>query len=106
MDKWPAAKLSDDPERLMAAFESIPAWREDPEVRRIFEQDMQGLKDSEKLVMLLPAGKSCHLEAGVAWGLGKECILIGEQKEAETLYLIFGAVYPTVDAFIAGLRSS
>ena len=53
--------------------------------------------------MLLPAGKSCHVEAGVAYGLGKKCILIGEQKEAESLYLIFNEVYATENDFLKTL---
>ena len=50
--------------------------------------------------MLQPTGKSCHIEAGVAYGLGKRCILIGEQKEAESLYLIFSESYDTVNEFL------
>ena len=39
--------------------------------------------------MLQPTGKSCHIEAGVAYGLGKRCILIGEQKEARKFIFNF-----------------
>jgi len=53
--------------------------------------------------MLLPAGKSAHIEAGIAYGMGKKCILIGEQKEAESLYLIFDKYYSTIDAFIESI---
>jgi|GEM_PF-3631094 len=35
--------------------------------------------------------------------LVKTCILIGEQKEAESLYLIFDEFYKTVDEFIESL---
>ena len=60
---------------------------------------MAGEKNSDVFVMLLPVGKSCHIEAGVAYGLGKKCILIGEQKEAESLYLIFNEIHSTVEDF-------
>lgn len=50
--------------------------------------------------MLLPVGKSCHIEAGVAYGLGKKCIMIGKPKEAESLYLIFKEVYNSVEDFL------
>lgn len=53
--------------------------------------------------MLLPAGKSCHIEAGIAYGLGKKCILIGQQKEAESLYLIFDDNYNSVDEFLENI---
>lgn len=61
---------------------------------------MGALRNSEALILLLPAGKSAHIEAGTAYGLGKKCILIGEQKEAESNYLIFDERYPNTDSFI------
>jgi hypothetical protein len=96
-------RLNEDPEVSMQKFESIPNWQENSYVKRVFENDMTGLKESEIFVMLLPAGKSCHTEAGVAYGLGKKLILIGEQKETESLYLIFNETYPTIEAFIAAI---
>lgn len=79
-------------------------WRKDPYVREVFENDMNAEKESETLIMLLPAGKSAHIEAGVAYGMGKRLILIGEQREAESLYLIFDETYPTIDGFIKTLK--
>lgn len=92
-----------DPEKTMKEFESTPDWRNDKMVIDIFEKDMLALRESEKLILLLPAGKSSHIEAGTAYGLGKKCIVIGEQKEAESLYLIFNEHYPTIDSFIESL---
>lgn len=94
---------SQSPEEYMQKFETIPNWREDASVKDMFEKDMNALKDSETLVLLLPAGKSAHIEAGVAYGMGKNCVVIGEQKEAESLYLIFNEFYNTIDEFVASL---
>lgn len=91
------------PEEFMKHFESIPNWTKNPAVREIFDVDMKALKESENILLLLPAGKSAHLEAGVGYGLGKKCIVIGEQKETESLYLIFSEFYKSVDEFIAHL---
>jgi hypothetical protein len=88
------------PEEYMQKFEKIPNWRENTGVRKMFEDDMQALRDSESLVLLLPAGKSAHMEAGAAYGMGKKCILIGEQKETESLYLLFSESYDSIDEFI------
>lgn len=55
---------------------------------------------------MLPAGKSAHMEVGIAYVMGKKCILIGEQKEAESLYLIFNEVYSSIGEFIASLEKS
>lgn len=92
------------PEEFMKKFENIPDWINDPKVKEIFEVDMKALRDSETLILLLPAGKSAHLEAGAAYGMGKKCIVIGEQKETESLYLIFDEFYDTIDDFISSLR--
>jgi hypothetical protein len=92
-------RVKNDPEESMKHFEKRD-WRNDPYVKEVFDNDMTGEKNSDTFVMLLPAGKSCHIEAGAAYGMGKKCILIGEQKEAESLYLIFDEMYPTVEEFL------
>lgn len=94
---------SQTPEEYMQTFESIPNWREDESVNAMFEKDMRALRDSDSLILLLPAGKSAHVEAGAAYGMGKKCIVIGEQKEAESLYLIFDMFYSTIDEFVESL---
>lgn len=97
-------KLEDsDTETAMQSFEAIPDWRNDSRVKDIFETDMTALKNSDALVLLLPAGKSAHMEAGTAYGLGKQTIVIGEQKETESLYLIFDEFYDSIDHFIASV---
>ena len=92
---------NEDPEAFMQKFEKIPDWHTSKEVREIFDVDMGALKASEKIILLLPAGKSAHIEAGTAYGLGKKLILVGEQKEAESLYMIFDEFHNTIDDFIA-----
>lgn len=94
---------SKSPEEYMQQFESIPNWQEDVSVKAMFEKDMSALRDSGSLVLLLPAGKSAHVEAGAAYGMGKKCIVIGEQKEAESLYLIFSEFYDSVEEFVGSL---
>lgn len=92
-----------DPEKYMADFENMD-WENDRYVRKVFENDLEGEKNSEKLILLLPAGKLAHMEAGIAFGMGKRCILIGKPQQAESLYLIFSENYPTIDDFIASLK--
>jgi hypothetical protein len=95
-------RTENDPEEDMQNFEKRNWWN-DPYVKEVFDTDMTAEKNSETLILLLPAGKSAHIEAGAAFGMGKKCILIGEQKEAESLYLIFDQYYPTIDSFIESL---
>lgn len=98
-------RVDNDPHKDMEEFEKLN-WRNDPYVKEVFDADMNGQKNSDIFVMLLPAGKSCHIEAGAAYGMGKKCILIGEQKEAESLYLIFKEHYPTEEAFLASIANT
>lgn len=93
-------RIKEDPEEAMKVFESKDCWQEDQEINDIFYTDMDGLKNSDTLIMLLPAGKSSHIEAGVAYGMGKHCILIEEQEETESVYLIFNKTYKSIDDFI------
>ena len=63
------------------------------EVGSIFKADMEGEKNSKNLLLVLPAGKSAHIEAGVAYGLGKKCYAIGEYDVTDSLYLIFDRIF-------------
>jgi len=98
------SERSDDVEKVMSDFEARKDWRNDPVIAEIFQQDMEGLRACENLLVLLPAGKSVHIEAGAAYGMGKPCIAIGEQKETESLYMIFDNIFPTLDDFAASLK--
>ena len=98
-----ATKHDTTPEEYMQKFENLPDWQNNNDLREIFEGDMNALKAAENLILLLPAGKSAHIEAGTAYGMKKNCIVIGEQKEAESLYLIFNKFYNSIDDFIASL---
>ncbi len=98
--KADVTKGETDPDKFMQQFESIENWTENEVVKQVFEYDMEGLKNSENLLLLLPAGKSAHIEAGIAYGLGKKCIVIGEQPETESLYLIFDEFYSSIDEFM------
>ena len=66
---------------------------EDPSVRIIFEHDLDGLKNSENLLLVLPAGKSAHIESGIAYGLSEKCYAIVEYDVTDSLYLIFDKIF-------------
>lgn len=87
-------------EEQMAILESHPDFRNDPVHRHHFVTDMDGLKNADTIVMLLPAGKAAHMEAGVAYGLGKKMVMVGEIENPETLYLMFEESYPDIESFL------
>lgn len=76
---------------LAETFESLEL--ENPRVKTIFEHDINGEKNSENFLLVLPAGKSAHIEAGIAYGQGKKCYAIGEYDVTDSLYLIFDKIF-------------
>ena len=79
-------------------------WQANPELKAAYERDLEGLRESDAVILLLPAGKTSHLQAGIGFGLDKQMILIGEADTPETHYLIFEEWYSTIPAFIASLK--
>lgn len=92
----------EDIETSMLASEELP--QDDPMIRKIFENDISGERDSDNFLLILPAGIAGHIEAGVAYGLGKKCYAIGKPEKTETLYCIFDEIFPdlaTLEAWLA-----
>ena len=89
-----------EPEDQMAVFENTKDFFNDNYFKEIFETDLIGLKNAKNVILLLPAGISAHIEVGIAYGLGKHLILIGEPEKPETSYLIFNKKYKTIDEFL------
>ena len=81
------ANESASTEEKQEVFESLGLKSET--VLRIFNEDMEAEKNSENFLLVLPAGKSGHIEAGVAYGMGKKCYAIGEFDATDSLYNIF-----------------
>ena len=66
------------------AKEMMGHWR----VRAAFEEDKKYLDWADAIIMLMPCGRSAHLEAGYAAGSGKLLYIVGgfEPGEFETMY--------------------
>ena len=89
-----------DSEKQMQNLEKTKNFYNNKYFQKLFEKDLDGLKSAETIIMLLPAGNSVHIEAGIAYGLEKKLILIGESEKPDTLYLIFKERYKTVEEFL------
>lgn len=83
--------------------EALKNWQSDERVSRIFNSELKDLKDSEVVILLLPAGISSHLEAGIAHGFGKKLVLIGPINKPEIVYLIFNKIYIDTSSFLKDL---
>lgn len=91
-----------NPEELMQEFENLSL--ESKAVKTIFEADMEAEKQSKNFLLVLPAGKSAHIEAGVAYGLGKKCYAIGQYDVTDSLYLIFDKIFANEEELVEFLK--
>jgi hypothetical protein len=78
-------------EERMKEFESLDLKSET--VLKIFHEDLDNEKASKNYLLVLPAGKSGHIEAGIAYGMGKKCYAIGEFDATDSLYNIFENIF-------------
>jgi len=53
---------------------------------RGFSYDMQALMDCDVCVLLMPSGRSAHIEAGYASGAGKKLVILLAPGEPELMY--------------------
>lgn len=93
-----------DPEEQMKFHESVKDFWNDDFFKEMFKTDMNALKSAENVILLLPAGTSSHIETGIAYGLGKKLILIGEPERPDSLYLIFNEHYKNEEKFLNNLK--
>ena len=90
--------------KLMDKFEKLDLHSKT--VQTIFKYDMEGERNSENFLLVLPAGKSAHIEAGVAYGLGKKCYAIGKYDVTDSLYLIFDKIFANEEELIEFLKEN
>ena len=89
------ASDSQSGEDKMAIFENLDLKSET--VLNIFHEDLENEKASKNFLLVLPAGKSGHIEAGIAYGMGKKCYAIGEYDATDSLYNIFEDIFSSED---------
>lgn len=90
-EDWGYGNSNQTPEEKQKEFESLNLKSE--VVLKLFHEDLEGEKNSNNLLLVLPAGKAAHIEAGIAYGLGKKCYAIGEYEATDTLYNIFEEIF-------------
>ena len=89
------------PEEQMKVFEATKNFYDDPHFQKLFKRDLDGLRNANVVILLQPCGLAAHMEAGIAFGLGKRSIMIGKPIKPETLYLMFSERFETIDDFLA-----
>lgn len=84
--------------------DALQNWESDPKIKQIFNSEMEGLKASDAVILLEPAGHSSLLEAGIGYGMGKEVISIGAITKPEVFYFICKHFHPDIDSFLSDLK--
>lgn len=76
-----------------------------PRARAGFESDMGALRDCDACVLVLPCGRSAHLELGWACGARKRTIVLltDPLDEPELMYLMLGSICVDLDEVVAEL---
>lgn len=75
-----------------------------PIAKHGFELDMRALATCEACVLVLPCGRSAHLECGWAAGAGRKTLVYSPvQQEPELMYAMLGGVFSTVDEVVSEL---
>jgi len=93
-----------DPDTFMGQSEVMA--QDDPLIRHIFEVDIAAERQADKFLLVLPAGIAAHIEAGIAYGMGKKCYAVGRLEKTETLYCIFEHVFPGAKELQTWLKSN
>jgi hypothetical protein len=93
-----------------------PAWQswppaqyrdalQHPLAQRGFAQDRLALQTADITVLVLPCGRSAHLELGYAAGVGQRtAVLMVEPAEAELMYLLCDRICLSMDELFTWLQ--
>lgn len=67
-----------------------------------FQRDWDAMNEADTFVLLLPCGRSAHLEMGWAIGRGKAThIVLSEDKfEPELMYKMADVIWPSIEDFL------
>ena len=90
-DEWGYGSSNQTPEERQKEFETLDLKSDI--VLNVFKQDLDNEKACKNLLLVLPAGKSGHIESGIAYGMGKKCYAIGEFDATDSLYNIFETIF-------------
>jgi hypothetical protein len=90
-------------DELRTFGEALHNWQDDPNIKKIFNSELEGLKSSDMVIFLQPAGHSSLIEAGIGYGMGKRVVIVGAMEKPEVFYLICEKIYPDMESFLKEL---
>lgn len=71
-------------------------------------EHMKAMREAEVCILLLPCGRSAHIEAGYMKGLGKTVYVFGsifDELRPELMYLTFDAFFPLYETLFNVLEN-
>ena len=68
-----------------------------PIAKRGFNSDFNAMKWADTFVLVLPCGRSAHLELGWACGMGKQTLILLDQMEPELMVKMVDQVCVTLE---------
>lgn len=93
-----------DENALNWTFKEYEEGLHHPLAERQFAADLEALKASDTCVLVLPCGRSAHIEAGWCAGAGMKVIVyIPEMMEPELMYNLFDKVVDNLDDLVETL---
>jgi hypothetical protein len=100
-----------DPRWRSWSLEDFRRGLRSDEARRGFEHDLRGLQWCDACVLVLPSGRSAHLEAGWCSGRGKRVLVYSPKfDEPDLMYLLFATdrlrlpIYGQIEELLSDLR--
>lgn len=71
-----------------------------------FERDMRALRNADATVMVLPCGKSAHLELGFAAGVGQRTLILcdADLQDPELMYLMSSDICLSIPELLSVLE--
>lgn len=90
-------------EELKMFGKAMQNWENDPDIKKIFDSELEGLKSSDMIVLVQPVGHSSLLEAGIGYGMGKKVVTVGPIEQPEVFYLICHGFYTDLDSFLGDI---
>ncbi len=68
-----------------------------------FRRDMRALDEADAVVLVMPCGRSAHLELGYAVGQGKRTCILTDIQEPELMYKMVDDLFGSLEEVIAWL---
>lgn len=93
-----------DPEWTAVDLERFRTMLDHPRAQQAFDNDFDAMKWADACVLVMPCGRSAHLEAGWFTGAGKLTVVLLSDGEPELMYKLADHICVNMDEVCEALR--